>query len=135
MAMTIKSIPGRTIFSLRVAELASFSFFSFFFGLLMVVVETEMLHVPDGIPDGSTTAIQTGRDYGFGDHGLAPGLSRSSWIVRGRSSSRASHRVETVRYTPTYYQPTFFFLARLCIFSLSFYFVASTIREHSKYFI
>ena len=65
---------------------------------LKVVVEAEMLHVSDGIPDGSTTTIQTGRNYGSGDHGLAPGLFRSSWIVRRRSSSRTSDRVETVRY-------------------------------------
>lgn len=65
---------------------------------LPAVVEAEVLHVSDGIPDGSSSTIQTGCNYGSGDHGLAPGLSWSPWTLRRRPSSCTSERVETVKY-------------------------------------
>lgn len=77
---------------------------SFFFfpplyrsNILIAVVEAEMLRISDGIPDCGSPTIQTSCNYGSGDHGLAFGLSRSSWIVRGRSSTRTFDGVETVR--------------------------------------
>lgn len=104
---------------------SSFFFFFFFFSplhwsnILIAVVEAEMLRISDGIPDCGSPTIQTSCNYGSGDHGLAFGLSRSSWIVRGRSSTCTFDGVETVRcieppLLPSSHFHAFFFFYRLC---------------------
>lgn len=100
-------------------------FFFFFFSplhwsnILIAVVEAEMLRISDGIPDCGSPTIQTSCNYGSGDHGLAFGLSRSSWIVRGRSSTCTFDGVETVRciepplLPSSHFHAFFFFLSPL----------------------
>lgn len=55
-----------------------------------------MFIVSDDIPDNRPPAVQVSRNHDFDDPGVAVGLSRSAWIVRGRSPTSSSHGLEAV---------------------------------------